>query len=120
MKTGTNTVDPDHIHIIEDIAATVTIIPAEVSLGCTIGTTDDITEAIHDTHTQILISTVLTTTLHIEDHLHIGAHLRTHEIAADPTLDQPTGQQRKPCIRIYQIPEDPRVKHTLEEIQESP
>ena len=29
------------------------------------------------------------------------------------TLNQPTGQIRKPHIRIHQIPEDPKVMHTL-------
>ena len=84
MRTSTNAIDPDHIHINKDITATVTIIPTEAILGHTIGTNDNITEAIHDTHTQ---KTILTMTLHIEDHLHLGAHQFTHEIAADHTFD---------------------------------
>ena len=58
-------------------------------------------------------------TLHIEGHLHIGAHQLTYEIAADHALDQSTGHLRKNCIRIHQIPEDPKEIHTLEEIQVS-
>ena len=91
----------------------------EAILVCTTGATDNITEVIHDAHTQILISTVLTMTLHIEGHLHIGAHQFTYRITAYHTLNQPTGQLRKPCIQTHQIPEDPKVIHTLEEIQES-
>ena len=113
MKTGTNTVDPDHNHIIEDTAAKVTITPTKAILGHTIGTGDDITGGIHDAHTQTLIYTILTMTLHIEGHLHTGAHHLTHEITADHALDQPTSQLRKPCIRIHHIPEDPKVMHTL-------
>ena len=40
-------------------------------------------------------------TLHIEGHLHTGAHHLTHKIAADHTLDQATNQLRKPCIRYF-------------------
>ena len=58
-------------------------------------------------------------TLHIEGHFHIGTHQLTHRIAVDHAPYHPTGQLRKPCIRIHQIPEDPKVMHTLEEIQES-
>ena len=57
MKKGTDAVDPDHIHIITDTTAKVTIIPTEAILGHTIRTIDDITEVIHDAHTQIHIST---------------------------------------------------------------
>ena len=119
MKTGTNAVHPDDNYIIKDTTAKVTIIPTKAILGHTIGITDDITEVIHDAHTQILISTILTMTLHMEGHLHIGVHQLTHGIAADHALNQPTGQLRKPHIRIHQIPEEPKVIHTLEEIQES-
>ena len=58
-------------------------------------------------------------TLHIEGHLHTGAHQLPHEITADHALEQPTNQLRKPCIRIHHIPEGPKVIHTLKEIQES-
>ena len=119
MKTGTNAVDPDHIHIMEDTTSKVTITPTEAVLGHTIGTADDITRGIHDAHTQTIIYTVLAMKLHIEGHLHTGAHQLTHEITADHALDQPTGQLRKPHIRIHHIPEDPKVIHTLKEIQES-
>ena len=73
---------------------------------------------IHDAHTQTLISTILAMTLHIEGHLHTGVHQLTQEITADHALSQPTGQLRKPCIRIHHIPEDPKVIHTLDKIQE--
>ena len=119
MKTGANIVDPDHNHIIEDTTAKVTITHTEAILGHTILTADDITGVIHDSHTQTLIYTILTMTLHIEGHLHTGAHQLIHKIAADHALDQPTGQLRKPCIRIHHIPEDPKVICTLKEIQES-
>ena len=58
-------------------------------------------------------------TLHIEAHLYTGAHQLTHDIAADHALIQPTGQLRNPHIRINHIPEDPKLIHTLKEIQES-
>ena len=58
-------------------------------------------------------------TLHIEGHLLTEAHWLTHVITADHTLDQPTGQLRKPHIRIHHIPEDSMVICTLKEIQES-
>ena len=119
MKTGTNAVDPDHNHIIKDITAKVTITPTEAALGHTTGTTGDITGVVHANHTQTLIHTILTATPHIKDHLHIGAHQLTHKIAADHTLDQHTAQLGKPCIRVHHIPEDPKVTHTLKEIQES-
>ena len=119
MKTGTNTVDPDHHHIIKDTTAKVTIIPTETILGHTIGTVDDSTGVICNAHTQIHISTALFKTLHIEGHLCTGSHQLTHKIAADHVLDQPTDQIRKPHIRIHHIPEDPKVIHALEEIHES-
>ena len=92
MKTGTNAVDPDHNHHIKDTTAKVIISPTEAILSWTIGTADNITEVIHDAHTQILTSTILGMTLHIEGHLHIGTHQLTHKTAADHALDQPTGQ----------------------------
>ena len=54
-KTDTNTVDPDHNHIIKDTTAKVTIIPTEAILGHAIGTADDITGVIHYPHSQTLI-----------------------------------------------------------------
>ena len=119
MKTGTNAVDPDHNCITENTTAKVAITPTEAILGHTIGTADDITGVIHDAHTKTFIYTILTTTLHIEGHLHTRANQLTHKITADYALDQPTGQLRKLCIRIHHIPEDPKVIHTPKEIQES-
>ena len=69
-KTGTNAVDPDHNHIIENTAAKITINPTEAILGHSKGTADDITGVIHNAHTQMLISTILTAILHIKSHLH--------------------------------------------------
>ena len=114
--TDTHMVGLDHNPILADTTATVTMIPTEAIPGHITGTTDDITGIFHDIHTQVYIHTVLTMTLHIEGHLHTGAHQLPHEIAADHTLDQPTGQLRKPYIRIHHIPEDPTVIQTLKEI----
>ena len=119
MKIGTNAVDQDHNHITEATTAKVAITPTEAVLGHTIGTADDITGVIHNAHTQTLIYNVLTMTLHIEGHLHTGAHQLIHKFTADHALHQPTGQLRKSHIRIHHIPEDPKVIHTLKEIQES-
>ena len=119
MTTGTNIVDPDHSHIIADTAAIVAITSTDTVLSHTRGTADDITRVIHDAHTQMPMSTILTVTLCIEGHLHTRAHQHIHEITADCILEQPTGQLRKPHIRIHHIPGDPKVIHTLEEIQES-
>ena len=117
MKTGTNAVDPDHNHFIEDTAAKVTITPTEAILGHVMGTADDITGVIHYSHTQTLIYTVLTMTLNIEGCLHTRSHQLTHKITADHAFNQPTGQLRKPCIRIHHIPEDPKVIHTLKKFK---
>ena len=119
MKTGTDTVDPDHNHIIKDTTAKVAITPTEAIPGHSIGTTDDITRVIHNTHTEVLICTILTTTPYIKDHLHTGAHQPTQNTTAYHSLGQPTNQCRKPCIKIHHIPEDSKVKHILKEIQES-
>ena len=59
MKTGTDTVDPDHDHIIKDTTAKVTITPTEVIPGHTTGTTDDITRVIHDAILQYLYTPFL-------------------------------------------------------------
>ena len=119
METGTNAADRDHNHIIKDTTAKVTIIPTKAVLGHTIGTADIITGIIHDTHTQMLISTILAMILHIEGHLQTEAHQLTHKITADHTLNQPTGQLRRHHTSLHHIPEDPKVIHMLEEIQES-
>ena len=118
IETGTIAVDPDHNHIIKDTTAKVTISPIEAILGHSTGTVDDITGVIHDTHTQMLISTVLAVILYREGHLYTEAHQLTHEITADHTLDQPTGQLKGHCIRLHHIPEAPKIIHTLDEIQE--
>ena len=52
--------------------------PTEAILGPTIGTTNNHTEVIHDTHTQVLMHIILTMTLHTAYHLHTGAHLLTY------------------------------------------
>ena len=111
MKTGTNAVDQDHNNIIKDTTAKDAIIPTEAILGCTIGTADDITEVIHDIHTQILIFPILSMTLHIEGHLHIGAHQLTHGITADHAY-----RPAKKTLHQNLSTEDPKVIHTLEEI----
>ena len=59
-------------------------------------------------------------TPHIKDPPLIEAHQNIHKIATDHTLNQPTGQLRKPHIRIHPIPEDPMEIHTIRGIQESP
>ena len=55
MKTGTDTVDSDHNHIIKESTAKVAITLTEAILGHNIGIIDDITGVIHDAHTQTLI-----------------------------------------------------------------
>ena len=119
MMTGTNPVDIDYNHITEDTTAKVTITPTEAILGHTIGTTGDIRGVVCTDHAQTLIHTILAMIPHIKGHLLTGAHQLTHEITADHTLGQHTGQLRKPHIRNHHIPEDPKVTHTLKEIQES-
>ena len=103
MKTGTNAVDPDHNHIIKGTTAKVATTPTEAILGQTMETTGDITGVVHTDHAQAHIYTILTTTPHIEGHLHTGAHQLTHKNTADHALNQHKGQLRKPCIRIYYI-----------------
>ena len=73
MKTGTDAVFLHHKSILADITAKVTMAPTEAIPGHTTGTTDNITGVVHATHTQVLIHIILTTTLYITDHLHIGA-----------------------------------------------
>ena len=111
MKTGTNAVGLNHNLIITDTTAKVSMIPTEAVPGHTTGTTDDIIEVVHDAHIQVLIHIILAATLHIADHLHIGALQLTPETAADHTLNQPTNLLRKPCINLHN-PEDHKVKHT--------
>ena len=92
--------------------------PTEAVPGHIIGTTDDITGVVHTNHTQILIHTILTMTLHIEDHLHTGTHQPTQETATDHALDQPTTQLSQLCINLHHIPEDHKIKHIPKRIQE--
>ena len=94
------------------------MIPTEDDPGHIIGIADNITGVLHNAHTQMLISTILAMTLHIEGHPLIEAHQLTHENTADHALNQPTGQLRKPCIRIHHVPEDPMVICALKEIEE--
>ena len=116
--TDTDAVGLDPNPILTDTTATVTMIPTEDAPGHIIRTTDNITGVLHDAHTQMLISTILTMTLHIEGHLLIDGHWLIHEIEDDHTLDQPTGQLRKPHIRIHHIPEDPSVICAIKELPE--
>ena len=92
--------------------------PTESIPGHTTGITDAITGVLHNAHTQTLIHILLTTTLHIEYHLHVGVLQLTQETAADHALDQPTNQLRKPCINLHHISEDHKVKHIPKGIQE--
>ena len=92
--------------------------PTEAISGHTTGITDAITGVCHDAHTQTLIHIVLTTTLHIADHLPTEALQLTPEITADHTLDQPTNSPRKPHTNLHHIPEDHKVKHIPKGIQE--
>ena len=110
VMAGTDIVGPDHNPIITDTAAPVNIIPTGAIPGHTKGTTEDIRGVVHNAHTQTLIHIVLTVTLHTADHLYTGAHQLPQEIAADHTLDQPTGQLRKPHTNLHQNPEDHKVK----------
>ena len=118
MKGWTDTVGPGHNLIIKYIT-TKTAMTKEAILGPTIGTTNDITRIIHDTHTQVLIHIILAMTLHTTDYPHTGTHQLTQEIAKDYTLGQPTGQPRKPRTNLHQSPEDHKVRHLQKGIQES-
>ena len=120
MQIDTDTVDSYHNHTITDTAAKVTITPTEHVLGHTIGNTGDITGVVHADHTQTLIHDTLTMTPHIEGHPLREAHQLTHENAADHGPNQDNSESRKPCIKIHHIQEEPKVIHTLREIQELP
>ena len=93
--------------------------PTEAIPGHTTGTPDAITEALHDAHTQMPIHITLTVTLHIEDHLPIGALQITLETPANNNLNQQTNQLRKPCINLHPIPADHKENPITEEIQKS-
>ena len=105
-----------HNPILTDTTATAAMIPTKDAPGHIVGTAENITGVLHNT--QILISTILAASLHVEGHLLTEAPWLTHVIVADHALDQPTGQLQKPCIRIHHIPENPVVIHALKEIQE--
>ena len=75
---------------------------------------------VHTDSIQTLLHTVLAMTPHTKDPPLIEAHQPIHEITADHALGQPTGQLRKPHIRIHPIPEDSTEKHTISGVQESP
>ena len=117
-KTGTDAVGLDHILILTDITAKVTMTPTEAIPGHTTGITDVITGVVHDAHTQTLIHIFSAMTLHIADHLHIEDLQLTLEITADHALNQPTNPPRKPCTNHHHIPEDHKVKHIPKGIQE--
>ena len=60
---------------------------------------------------QVLIHIFLTMSLHIIDHLHIGALQLTAETAVDHAFDKPTNQLRKADTNLHHNPEDHKVKH---------
>ena len=94
--------------------------PTEAIPGHTTGITDAITEAVHDAHTPPLTHIILTTTLHITDHLDIDALQLTPGITADHDLKQPTNPPRRPCTNLHCILANYRVKHIPRGIQKLP
>ena len=118
MKTDTDAADLDLNPILADITANVIMTPTEAIPGHTTRITDDITGVVHDAHTQTLIHTVLTMTLHIADLPHIEAPQLTPEIAADHALNQPTNPPRKPHTTLHHIPVVHKVKYIQKGIQE--
>ena len=103
MKTGTDTVGLDHIPILTDITAKVTMTPTEAIPGHTTRITDAITGVVHHAHTQMLIHIILTITLHIADHLDIETLQLTLEITADHALNQHTNSPGKACTIYHHI-----------------
>ena len=75
-KTGTDAVGLGHNLIIADTTANVAMTPTEAVPGHATGTTDNISGVVHDAHTQVLIHTILTTTPHTTDQLHIRLRFR--------------------------------------------
>ena len=106
-QIGTDAVDPDPNHIIKGTGAKVTITPKEYTLGHIIERARYVIGVFHAESIPTLIHTTLATTPHIKDPPLIKAHQPIHEITADQTLNQSTGQLRKPHIRVHPIPEDP-------------
>ena len=87
MMADTDAVGLDHNPILTDTAAKVTMTPTEAIPSYVIGTTKDFTGVVHADHIQVLIHTILTTTLYNEDNLHAGAYQPTQETAVDHALD---------------------------------
>ena len=106
MKSGTDAAGLGHNPILTDTTAESTMTPTEAIPGHTTGTADAITEVLHDAHTHMPIHIALTMTLHVKDHLPIGALQVTLETAADHDLDQHSNQLGKPCINLHPIPAD--------------
>ena len=88
MKTGTDAASLDLNPNLADITAKVIMTPTETIPGHTTEITDNITEVVHDAHTQPLTHIILALTFHIADHLDIEALQLTPEITADHALDQ--------------------------------
>ena len=72
--TDTDMVGLVHYPILTDTAVTATMIPTRDTPGHIIGIADNITGILHDAYTQMLISTILAMTPHIEGHLVIEVH----------------------------------------------
>ena len=122
LQIGTEEVDLDHNHTIEGTTATFTITPSEHTLGHTTGNKrKPHRHSSHEQHSD-------TSTYHSQcDTLHQSSssqrsHQPIHDITADhiTSLGQPTGQLRKPHIRIHPIPEDPMEIHKIRRTLESP
>ena len=117
-KTGKDAVGLDHNPILTDITAKVTMTPTGAVPGHTTGITDVFTGVVHDAHTQTLIHIILSMTLHITDHLPTEALQLTTGITAYHVLNQLTNLPRKPHINLHHIPEDHKVNHIPNGIQE--
>ena len=100
MRAGTDAVGLSHSPILTDTITEAAMTPTQAVPGHTTGTAHAITEALHDVHTQMPIHIALTVTLHIEDHLPIGALQVTLETAANHDLKQHTNQLRKPSTNL--------------------
>ena len=111
MKTGTDTVDPDHNLILTDIEAQIIMTHTEAIQGHTTGIIKDITGVVHNAHTPPLTHIDLAMTLIIIDHLHIEALLLTPGITVDHTLNQPTNLPGKIPTDPLHIPADHEVEH---------
>ena len=91
MKTGTGEVNPDHIHIFENIAARVIMILPEATQGSNTRTDIATIEAAHDDHAPPIEITAIDRAMthhinHIAEHPHIEVlQLTNPEIAVDHT-----------------------------------